>query len=127
MQNRIASLFELDDLLNAGRKQKHNGTGRRKKRKKAKAPLHNGTTTASPKAEARPIAQSFDRGDPIRCQHGHAYRPAEIVEVANQVARNRGIDATGYRLLTNHGADAGQTVHHLHFHLLGGAELGPLA
>ena len=52
---------------------------------------------------------------------------AEIVEVANQVARNRGIDATGYRLLTNHGADAGQTVHHLHFHLLGGADLGPLA
>ena len=82
MQNRIASLFELDELLGSGRKQKHNGTGGRKKRRKAKASLHNGTTTPSPKAEARPIAQSFDRGDPIRCQHGHAYRPAEVVEVA---------------------------------------------
>ncbi len=82
MQNRIASLFELDELLRPGRKQKRNGTGGRKRRRKAKASLHSGTTTPTPKAEARPIAQSFDRGDPIRCQHGHAYRPAEVVEVA---------------------------------------------
>lgn len=52
---------------------------------------------------------------------------AEIVTVANQVASARGIDASGYRLLTNVGADAGQTVFHLHFHLLGGQPLGPLA
>ena len=82
MQNRIASLFELDELLNPGRKQKRNGSGRRKKLKKAKVTPHNGTPTPAPKAEAKPVAQSFDRGDPIRCQHGHAYRPTEVVEVA---------------------------------------------
>ena len=51
---------------------------------------------------------------------------AELIDVANAVARERGLDATGYRLLTNHGADAGQTVQHVHFHLLGGNPLGPL-
>ena len=30
----------------------------------------------------------------------------------------------GYRVVTNCGADAGQTVHHLHFHILGGKTLG---
>ena len=30
----------------------------------------------------------------------------------------------GYRVVTNCGADAGQTVHHLHFHVLGGKTLG---
>jgi histidine triad (HIT) family protein len=36
------------------------------------------------------------------------------------VARERGLDESGYRLVINHGQDAGQTVHHLHVHLLGG-------
>jgi histidine triad (HIT) family protein len=52
---------------------------------------------------------------------------AEMVMAANGIAKARGIDASGYRLLTNVGADAGQTVMHLHLHLLGGNELGPLA
>jgi len=50
----------------------------------------------------------------------------ELVTAANQVARDRGIDQTGYRILTNHGPDAGQTIFHLHLHLLGGNALGPL-
>jgi histidine triad (HIT) family protein len=48
---------------------------------------------------------------------------AEIVTVANQVARDRGIEESGYRLLTNVGPDAGQSVFHLHWHLLGGKKL----
>lgn len=51
----------------------------------------------------------------------------DMIALANQVARDRGIDESGYRLLTNVGPDAGQTVFHLHMHLLGGRELGPLA
>jgi histidine triad (HIT) family protein len=50
----------------------------------------------------------------------------EIMGVAQQLAEEKGI-AEGYRLLTNNGSDAGQTVFHLHFHLIGGRVLGPLA
>jgi histidine triad (HIT) family protein len=45
---------------------------------------------------------------------------AHIFGVAARVARERGLDASGYRVVINHGRDAGQTVHHLHVHLLGG-------
>jgi len=51
---------------------------------------------------------------------------AELVVAANRIATERGIDSSGYRLLTNVGPDAGQTVMHLHLHLLGGNTLGPL-
>ena len=37
------------------------------------------------------------------------------------------LDITDFRVVTNNGADAGQTVHHLHFHILGGAALGEMA
>jgi len=50
----------------------------------------------------------------------------ELVAAANSVAMTRGLTESGYRLLTNHGKDAGQTVFHLHLHLLGGHTLGPL-
>ena len=47
---------------------------------------------------------------------------AHIFSVMPQVAKELGV--TDYRVVSNNGADAGQTVHHLHFHLLGGATLG---
>lgn len=50
----------------------------------------------------------------------------EIVQVAQQIAEERGI-ADGYRLLTNNGSEAGQTIFHLHFHLIGGKVLGKMA
>ncbi len=43
----------------------------------------------------------------------------EIVFVAQELAKKFEI-ADGYRLLTNNGEEAGQTVFHLHFHLIGG-------
>ena len=45
---------------------------------------------------------------------------AEMVTAANELAASEGIDASGYRLVLNVGPDAGQTVFHLHLHLLGG-------
>ena len=42
--------------------------------------------------------------------------------VAAQVAKAEGLDG-GYRIVSNCGDDAGQTVHHLHFHILGGKKL----
>lgn len=47
---------------------------------------------------------------------------AHIFTVIPQVAKELGI--TDYRVVSNNGADAGQTVHHLHIHLIGGATLG---
>jgi histidine triad (HIT) family protein len=42
---------------------------------------------------------------------------------AAEVAREMGLDANGYRIVTNTGRDAGQSVDHLHFHVLGGRTL----
>lgn len=46
-----------------------------------------------------------------------------LVVVATQVARRLGLDS-GYRLVVNCGSDGGQSVDHLHVHLLGGRRLG---
>ncbi|MBE7535887.1 MAG: histidine triad nucleotide-binding protein [Anaerolineales bacterium] len=48
---------------------------------------------------------------------GYLYR------AASRIAREEGISEAGYRLITNTGANAGQTVFHLHVHLLGGKML----
>jgi histidine triad (HIT) family protein len=45
---------------------------------------------------------------------------ARMVAAANRVARDAGIAEGGYRLVINQGADGGQTVGHLHLHVLGG-------
>ena len=47
---------------------------------------------------------------------------SHIFEVIPQIAKAEGLDG-GYRVVSNCGADAGQTVHHLHFHILGGKTL----
>ncbi|MEY3206524.1 MAG: hypothetical protein RLZZ21_2855 [Planctomycetota bacterium] len=46
-----------------------------------------------------------------------------LVVVATQVARRLGLDS-GYRLVVNCGPDGGQSVDHLHVHVLGGRRLG---
>lgn len=46
-----------------------------------------------------------------------------MFEVANRVARDRAVFDSGYRLVLNSGPDAGQTVHHVHLHVLGGRKL----
>lgn len=54
---------------------------------------------------------------------GHAAVLADMIRSAAQLARAEGIDRTGWRLVANTGADAGQSVDHLHFHLLGGRRM----
>jgi histidine triad (HIT) family protein len=49
---------------------------------------------------------------------------AKIYAVAQRVAHDLKVDESGYRFITNVGPDSGQTVLHLHFHLLGGRRLG---
>ena len=48
----------------------------------------------------------------------------KIMATARNLARELGIDQSGYRVVVNTGPDAGQSVFHIHFHLLGGAPLG---
>jgi histidine triad (HIT) family protein len=43
-----------------------------------------------------------------------------VFAMSADLADREGIASTGYRLVTNHGQDGGQSVDHLHFHLLGG-------
>jgi len=47
---------------------------------------------------------------------------AHIFEVIAQIAKEENLE-NGYRVVSNCGDDAGQTVHHLHFHILGGKKL----
>lgn len=47
---------------------------------------------------------------------------ARIFEVIAQIAKNEGL-TNGYRVVSNCGPDARQSVQHLHFHILGGREL----
>jgi histidine triad (HIT) family protein len=48
---------------------------------------------------------------------------ARLFAVAASVARSEGVADTGYRLVANTGDAAGQSVHHVHVHLLGGRSL----
>jgi histidine triad (HIT) family protein len=47
----------------------------------------------------------------------------QLLLAAQACAKKVGIESTGYRLVINNGADAGETVPHLHVHLLGGRKL----
>ena len=52
----------------------------------------------------------------------------QMLRAAAELARREGIEESGYRLIINQGRDGGQTVPHLHVHLLGGRALPtPLA
>ena len=48
----------------------------------------------------------------------------ELLLAAREVARKEGLDREGYRVVINNGPFAGQSVYHLHVHVLGGRPLG---
>ena len=68
-----------------------------------------------PKEHVGSVAELDDR---------HGGLLADIMQAATQLARAEGIAEGGWRLVTNVGPDAGQSVFHLHFHLLGGRAMG---
>lgn len=49
---------------------------------------------------------------------------ADVIATAHRVAERDGLAESGYRVVFNTGADAGQTVFHVHAHVLGGEQLG---
>lgn len=75
------------------------------------APVH---ILIVPKAH---IASALELNEDNKSVVGH------IFEVAGKIAREKGFAEDGFRLVNNCGRDGGQTVGHLHFHLLAGRNL----
>jgi len=55
---------------------------------------------------------------------GHAAIAGQMLVAAAKVAKQLGLDQSGYRLVINNGRDGGQDIEHVHMHLLGGRRLG---
>jgi histidine triad (HIT) family protein len=53
----------------------------------------------------------------------HAALLGDMIDAANKLAKENGIDESGFRLVFNCGDNGGQEVHHLHLHLLGGRQM----
>ncbi len=54
---------------------------------------------------------------------GNSAAVAACFEAISEIAKQEGLD-NGFRVISNCGADAGQTVPHLHFHILAGTQMG---
>lgn len=54
---------------------------------------------------------------------GNSAAVAACFEAISEIAKREGLD-NGFRVISNCGADAGQTVPHLHFHILAGTQMG---
>ena len=77
----------------------------------------------SPQAPTHVLVVPRDHhADVAACAEADPALLGELMVTAAGVALAEGLTG-GYRLLTNSGADAGQTVHHLHVHVLGGRPL----
>jgi histidine triad (HIT) family protein len=73
-----------------------------------KAPVH---ILIVPKKEIARVSEATAADEPLL---GH------LLTVAAEIAHREGVDESGYRLVINKGPDAGESVPHLHVHLLGG-------
>lgn len=49
-----------------------------------------------------------------------------MLKASTKVARKKRVDKSGFRLILNTNADAGQEIFHVHMHLMGGEQIGPL-
>lgn len=50
-----------------------------------------------------------------------------VVEAIQKITKEKGIAESGFRVVNNCGEDGGQTVKHIHFHIIGGEKLGGMA
>jgi histidine triad (HIT) family protein len=76
-----------------------------------KAPTH---ILLIPKEHVRSVRELEEKHDGML---------GELFRTAAHLARAEGVDETGWRMVTNVGRDAGQSVDHVHFHLLGGRRM----
>lgn len=61
--------------------------------------------------------------DVTELQQNHDALAGKLLRIGAQIARDMHIEKTGYRLVANVGPHAGQSVFHLHVHLLGGRQM----
>ena len=71
-----------------------------------------------PKEHLPSLREAFAEGGPARNE-----LLGELFQVGTRIARQQGILESGFRTVLNTGNHAGQTVHHIHLHLLGGESL----
>lgn len=76
------------------------------------APVH---TLVIPK---RHVASFRDLGESDQALLGR------LLLACNKIAKDKGLSESGFRLVANTGRDGGQTVFHLHFHVMGGRHMG---
>ncbi len=77
----------------------------------AKAPVH---ILVIPKKELPRLAAVEAGDEPLL---GH------LLHIAAQVAKRAGLEESGFRIVINNGRDGGETVAHLHVHVLGGRQM----
>jgi histidine triad (HIT) family protein len=75
------------------------------------APVH---ILLIPKEHHSDVIEAADR-DPVVLGH--------LFTVASKLAKELGLSEKGFRVVNNYGKEGGQTVFHLHFHLIGGRQL----
>ncbi|MFC1539518.1 HIT domain-containing protein, partial [Candidatus Latescibacterota bacterium] len=49
-----------------------------------------------------------------------------MIQASSKIAREKGVDESGFRLILNTNADGGQEIFHVHMHLMGGEQIGPM-
>jgi histidine triad (HIT) family protein len=64
----------------------------------------------------------IENADTVRPEHAEIV--VELLTAAQRIARDEGIAQSGYRLVFNVGEDTGNSVPHLHMHVLGGRQMG---
>lgn len=78
----------------------------------------------SPQAPVHILVVPKDHADGIASMDGNDKSLiGDVMLAAAAIARSEGIAESGYRLVVNQGGDGGQTVGHLHVHLLGGRQM----
>ena len=71
-----------------------------------------------PKEHVASLDAAFPEAGPSR-----ADLVGNLMQAGTRIAREQGFSAQGFRAVINHGPDAGQTVFHIHLHILGGEPL----
>jgi histidine triad (HIT) family protein len=75
------------------------------------APVH---VLVVPRRHVESLSQAAD---------GEAALLGHLLQTCSKIAQEKGIAESGYRVVANTGREGGQTVFHLHFHLLGGRQM----